>query len=118
MSAVAGTPVIDSPSAAVTNSFPSTTTRTMAAFRPDVPMVCRVIARTRSAASPVTGVAAGVAGAARPERTWRSEEQTSELQSRGHLVCRLLLEQKKKNRSSHLPPTNKKPRKTKDTETP
>src|SRR5690625_5835397 len=28
----------------------------------------------------------------------RSEEHTSELQSRGHLVCRLLLEQKKKNR--------------------
>src|SRR5690625_6576516 len=27
---------------------------------------------------------------------WRSEEHTSELQSRGHLVCRLLLE--KKNR--------------------
>src|SRR5690625_6591349 len=24
---------------------------------------------------------------------WRSEEHTSELQSRGHLVCRLLLEQ-------------------------
>src|SRR5690625_6753728 len=31
----------------------------------------------------------------RPER--RSEEHTSELQSRGHLVCRLLLEKKNKN---------------------
>src|SRR5690625_7112217 len=30
----------------------------------------------------------------------RSEEHTSELQSRGHLVCRLLLEKKKKTRSS------------------
>src|SRR5437870_10763430 len=33
------------------------------------------------------------------ESTWqskRSEEHTSELQSRGHLVCRLLLEKKKK----------------------
>src|SRR5439155_11032316 len=31
-------------------------------------------------------------------RCWpRSEEHTSELQSRGHLVCRLLLEKKKKN---------------------
>src|SRR3989442_8783719 len=30
---------------------------------------------------------------------WRSEEHTSELQSRPHLVCRLLLE-KKKNRNS------------------
>src|SRR5690625_6413759 len=29
-------------------------------------------------------------------RSWRSEEHTSELQSRGHLVCRLLLEKKKK----------------------
>src|SRR5690625_2127094 len=30
----------------------------------------------------------------------RSEEHTSELQSRGHLVCRLLLEKKKKGRST------------------
>src|SRR5690625_6807009 len=35
----------------------------------------------------------------RPERWFalRSEEHTSELQSRGHLVCRLLLEKKKKS---------------------
>src|SRR5690625_6451088 len=31
-------------------------------------------------------------------RSLRSEEHTSELQSRGHLVCRLLLEKKKKNK--------------------
>src|SRR5439155_11958313 len=31
----------------------------------------------------------------------RSEEHTSELQSRGHLVCRLLLEKKKK-KTQHL----------------
>src|SRR2546422_4152492 len=31
---------------------------------------------------------------------YRSEEHTSELQSRLHLVCRLLLEKKKKTRSS------------------
>src|SRR5439155_2790166 len=32
-------------------------------------------------------------------RSWRrSEEHTSELQSRGHLVCRLLLEKKKINK--------------------
>src|SRR5690625_6316153 len=30
------------------------------------------------------------------DRQRRSEEHTSELQSRGHLVCRLLLEKKKK----------------------
>src|SRR5258708_20827168 len=29
---------------------------------------------------------------------WRSEEHTSELQSPDHLVCRLLLEKKKKNK--------------------
>src|SRR5690625_5857424 len=32
------------------------------------------------------------------EVTSRSEEHTSELQSRGHLVCRLLLEKKKQQR--------------------
>src|SRR5437870_10614171 len=30
-------------------------------------------------------------------KLFRSEEHTSELQSRGHLVCRLLLEKKKKH---------------------
>src|SRR3712207_8052176 len=33
-----------------------------------------------------------------PVNPWRSEEHTSELQSRQYLVCRLLLEKKKKNR--------------------
>src|SRR5437660_8848183 len=32
----------------------------------------------------------------------RSEEHTSELQSRGHLVCRLLLEKKKKDKVTLL----------------
>src|SRR5690625_6970964 len=31
----------------------------------------------------------------------RSEEHTSELQSRGHLVCRLLLEKKKQQKNSN-----------------
>src|SRR5207253_10153443 len=35
----------------------------------------------------------------REELPARSEEHTSELQSRGHLVCRLLLEKKKRNNS-------------------
>src|SRR2546429_1402147 len=43
---------------------------------------------------------------AAPMVSWRSEEHTSELQSRLHLVCRLLLEKKKKNidirQTSHL----------------
>src|SRR2546429_6575453 len=34
---------------------------------------------------------------------WRSEEHTSELQSRLHLVCRLLLEKKKKYRARSSP---------------
>src|SRR5439155_20873389 len=40
-------------------------------------------------------------GAAGPESqaVRRSEEHTSELQSRGHLVCRLLLEKKKKKKT-------------------
>src|SRR5690625_5528001 len=37
-------------------------------------------------------------------RLIRSEEHTSELQSRGHLVCRLLLEKKKEdNENPHRP---------------
>src|SRR5207253_6636811 len=35
-----------------------------------------------------------------PRRYERSEEHTSELQSRGHLVCRLLLEKKKAIKSA------------------
>src|SRR5437660_3136067 len=36
----------------------------------------------------------------------RSEEHTSELQSRGHLVCRLLLEKKKKQTKKIMKNTN------------
>src|SRR5436305_11765758 len=38
-----------------------------------------------------------------PVARWRSEEHTSELQSRPHLVCRLLLEKKKYSTIS-IPP--------------
>src|SRR3712207_7894806 len=34
-------------------------------------------------------------------RHWRSEEHTSELQSRQYLVCRLLLEKKKKQKNKN-----------------
>src|SRR3989442_11937877 len=37
----------------------------------------------------------GLEGGERDCSEWRSEEHTSELQSRPHLVCRLLLEKKK-----------------------
>src|SRR2546422_7046509 len=46
-----------------------------------------------------TGVKIGARREA--ESADRSEEHTSELQSRLHLVCRLLLEKKKKNRYTH-----------------
>src|SRR5207253_3714086 len=54
---------------------------------------------------PVVEVAtAAKPDAERPQRpasapATRSEEHTSELQSRGHLVCRLLLEKKKTNKT-------------------
>src|SRR5438105_11254384 len=41
----------------------------------------------------------------------RSEEHTSELQSRVELVCRLLLEKKKKLRPEHLPRRHRQQRK-------
>src|SRR2546422_6053017 len=39
-----------------------------------------------------------------PDGDRRSEEHTSELQSRLHLVCRLLLEKKKKYHNPHTQP--------------
>src|SRR5215208_8150023 len=47
----------------------------------------------------------------------RSEEHTSELQSRGHLVCRLLLEKKKKKHHhyQHLKTKTKTKKKNKPT---
>src|SRR3712207_6912221 len=41
-------------------------------------------------------------GSTRPPPCPRSEEHTSELQSRQYLVCRLLLEKKKKNQYTQL----------------
>src|SRR5437870_8629974 len=45
-----------------------------------------------------SALACGI-GFLKPINKCRSEEHTSELQSRGHLVCRLLLEKKKNNRT-------------------
>src|SRR5690625_6901235 len=60
---------------------------------------------TVAAAGLVTVLAFGAFGEPSPEDAGsqgsdgpRSEEHTSELQSRGHLVCRLLLEKKKKKK--------------------
>src|SRR3989442_8182558 len=46
------------------------------------------------------GIGLGAVGTAGKEVV-RSEEHTSELQSRPHLVCRLLLEKKKKTQGEH-----------------
>src|SRR5690349_24081674 len=54
--------------------------------------------KVHSLALRLTRVAAGkldVAFASKNSNDWRSEEHTSELQSRRDLVCRLLLEKKK-----------------------
>src|SRR5439155_20876751 len=51
---------------------------------------------TRQPEGGEAGAVVAVAGGVRfPPYDRRSEEHTSELQSRGHLVCRLLLEKKK-----------------------
>src|SRR2546421_5883210 len=55
---------------------------------------------SRKPASQPTSACSTARPASRSRRPTRSEEHTSELQSRSDLVCRLLLE-KKKNTSSH-----------------
>src|SRR5689334_23543011 len=42
-----------------------------------------------------------------PVAPLRSEEHTSELQSQFHLVCRLLLEKKKKSKRKYVKPTER-----------
>src|SRR5439155_19661178 len=46
-------------------------------------------------------------GAAEPAQLRRSEEHTSELQSRGQLVCRLLLEKNNRRRSRRFRPPSR-----------
>src|SRR3712207_8346438 len=67
----------------------------------------------RDAAVELADVLRGVSLLPRSERTAppRSEEHTSELQSRQYLVCRLLLEKKKKQNLPESLPTEK-PRRT------
>src|SRR5690625_4907570 len=69
------------------------------AFRPDV-NAARFAASARRLALPELSeedFLASIDALTRTDVEWRSEEHTSELQSRGHLVCRLLLEKKKTN---------------------
>src|SRR2546428_1328072 len=65
------------------------------------------------ALAPVTALALGWLGAvlgARCQRRDRSEEHTSELQSRSDLVCRLLLEKKKSTCTPVYPSGARRPR--------
>src|SRR5437660_8490252 len=50
-------------------------------------------------------ISARCSAAGSPSRA-RSEEHTSELQSRGHLVCRLLLEKKKDKKTNQVHSTS------------
>src|SRR3712207_7079595 len=59
--------------------------------------------RRRSRRSRARSAGSGVPGSV-PAPGPRSEEHTSELQSRQYLVCRLLLEKKPKMMQHHIPP--------------
>src|SRR3989442_8298284 len=78
--------------------FPYTTL-----FRSPPPGVRRAARRTfRLEGSHLSVAESGVVALDSPARDrLRSEEHTSELQSRPHLVCRLLLEKKKKQNINH-----------------
>src|SRR2546421_6997763 len=56
--------------------------------------------RSRPSGSTQAGVSVGAGGLTDGRADHRSEEHTSELQSRSDLVCRLLLEKKKKIKKS------------------
>src|SRR5690349_24122327 len=70
-------------------AIPESLPRVMWGVRPDA-------TRARVGGRPVSGRAYSSRRKPTLSRTWRSEEHTSELQSRRDLVCRLLLEKKKK----------------------
>src|SRR2546422_1876299 len=73
--------------------FPYTTLFRSGSFR-----LARSLAQARPALVSEDGRRVRIDSAGRP----RSEEHTSELQSRLHLVCRLLLEKKKKYTNSDI----------------
>src|SRR5439155_16187176 len=70
--------------------FPYTTL-----FRSSIGIVMTVLLSCSTTASAQSSINQTL-GLLIDNKTYRSEEHTSELQSRGHLVCRLLLEKKKK----------------------
>src|SRR5687768_18204445 len=74
---------------------------------PAAPERIRPLTASYTVPSPPTAItsAAPSATARSVSVATRSEEHTSELQSRLHLVCRLLLEKKKKKKNKPLPHT-------------
>src|SRR5690625_6128037 len=83
---------------------PTASPRARSGCAPDCAMVSRMessIGRAHHQFAPSstmrTGVGETMPALAEITARRRSEEHTSELQSRGHLVCRLLLEKKKKH---------------------
>src|SRR5687767_15452831 len=87
--------------------FPYTTLFRSIDVRVGVPVVVEDGARRGQSLVPLRGLGDGGSGAQRvvlvphmggTQRGGRSEEHTSELQSLAYLVCRLLLEKKKKKK--------------------
>src|SRR5436305_9385244 len=82
-----------------------------------LPIFSRAVRGCDSQKVPPTTASAAIPAAARPSQAGRcrtgaaprSEEHTSELQSRPHLVCRLLLEKKKKNNKATQAQTDARP---------
>src|SRR5947209_9979281 len=82
--------------------FPYTTLfRSPQANQQPIPRTARITALYNTALPACSLVSIPARAAAKPAKTpyRRSEEHTSELQSRQYLVCRLLLEKKKKKTS-------------------
>src|SRR3989442_1963369 len=66
-------------------------------------MIARLRGHVGEATARVAGTGASETAGGRLARPGRSEEHTSELQSRPHLVCRLLLEKKNKKALLNIP---------------
>src|SRR6266568_1724293 len=77
---------------------PATGSLARSANRPSRASACQPTGTSTSPCASATSIARGSATSSSARRTSRprSEEHTSELQSQFHLVCRLLLEKKKK----------------------
>src|SRR5690349_24171628 len=84
------------PSARASASYASVQARRAYASRPRSSSETAAIGRSLSPVNRQADVRGPVTGVAGVESQARSEEHTSELQSRRDLVCRLLLEKKKK----------------------